>query len=161
MTRTTAALAVCAGLSVGAAVSASAQEPACQPLYDAARKAQTQAGIERTAVMGDPAKPSMTMSARKTATGWFVRRDAGAWQAMPIDPEVQERDMLDKGMAFRKCAAGATENVGTEPARVWTYETAATPSTIWISIARGLPLKVQAQGVLQTSTYQATPFPTP
>lgn len=138
-----------------------AQEAACQPLYDAARKAHTQAGIERTAVMGDPATPSMTMTARKTASGWFMRRNAGAWQAMPMDPEVQERGMLDKGMAFAKCVAGATENVGSEPARIWTYETAATPSTIWISVARGLPLKVQAPGVMQTSVYQTTPFPKP
>lgn len=138
-----------------------AQEAACQPLYSAARKAHTQAGIERTAVMGDPATPSMTMTARKTASGWFMRRDAGAWQAMPVDPEVQERGMLDKGMAFAKCVAGATENVGSEPARIWTYETAATPSTIWISVARGLPLKVQAPGVMQTSVYQTTPFPKP
>ncbi len=161
MTRMMAVAAVCAGLNVMAGASASAQETACQPLYDAARKAQTQAGAERTAVMGDPANPSMTMTARKTASGWFMRRDGGAWQAMPMDPEVQERGMLDKGMAFHKCTAGATENVGTEPARVWTYETAATPSTIWISVARGLPLKVQAQGVLQTSVYQAAPFPKP
>ena len=153
--------AVCAGPSMVAVASASAQETACQPLYAAARKAQTQAGIERTAVMGDPAKPSMTMTARKTATGWVMRRDAGGWQAMPFDPEVQERGMLDTGTAFSKCAAGATESVGGEAARVWTYETAATPSTIWISVARGLPLKVQAQGVLQTSVYQATPFPKP
>jgi len=161
MTRMMAVAAVCAGLNVMAGASASAQETACRPLYDAARKAHTQAGIERIAVIGDPAKPSMTMTARKTATGWFMRRDAGEWQAMPIDPEVQERGMLDTDTAFRKCAAGATENVGNEPARVWTYETAATPSTIWISVARGLPLKVQAQGVLQTSVYQAAPFPKP
>jgi hypothetical protein len=142
MTRTVAVMAVCAALNAVAVPSASAQEAACQPLYDAARKAQTQAGIERTAVMGDPAKPTMTMTARKTATGWFVRRDAGAWQAMPVDPEVAERGMLDKGLAFSKCAAGATETIAGEPARVWTYETAATPSRIWISVARGLPLKV-------------------
>ena len=160
MTRLMAA-AVCAALYLMAATSAAAQEPACKPLYDAARKAHTQVGIERIAVIGDPAKPSMTMTARKTATGWFMRRDAGAWQAMPIDPEVQERGMLDTDTAFRKCAAGATESVGGEAARVWTYETAATPSTIWISVARGLPLKVQSQGVLQTSAYQATPFPKP
>jgi hypothetical protein len=80
---------------------------------------------------------------------------------MPVDPEVAERGMLDKGLAFSKCAAGATETIAGEPARVWTYETAATPSRIWISVARGLPLKVQAQGVLQTSAYQATPFPKP
>ena len=161
MTRLMAVAALSTALSVGPVATASAQEAACQPLYDAARKAQTQAGVERTAVMGDPAKPSMTMTARKTASGWFMRRDAGAWQAMPMDPEAQERAMLDQGMAFHKCAAGATENVGTEPARVWTYETAATPSTIWISVARGLPIKVQAQGVLQTSVYQATPFTKP
>ena len=161
MTRVMVTMVVGAGLSVGAVAFASAQEAACQPLYDAARKAQTQAGVERTAVMGDPAQPSMTMTARKTSGGWFVRRDAGPWQAMPIDPEVQERNMLDKGMAFSKCAAGTTESVGGESARVWTYETAATPSTIWISVARGLPIKVQAQGVLQTSVYQATPFPKP
>ena len=155
------AVAVCAGLNVMAGASAFAQGTACKPLYDAARKAHTQAGIERIAVIGDPAKPSMTMTARKTATGWFMRRDAGAWQAMPIDPEVQERGMLDTGTAFSKCAAGATESVGGGAARVWTYETAATPSTIWISVARGLPLKVQAHGVLQTSVYQATPFPKP
>ena len=161
MTRAVVVMAVCAGLSVVVVASASAQEAACQPLYDAARKAQTQAGVERTAVMGDPTKPSMTLTARKTASGWFMRRDAGAWQAMPVDPEVQERGMLDKGMAFRKCAAGATDSVAGEAVRMWTYETAATPSTIWISVARGLPLKVQAQGVLQTSVYQATPFPKP
>ena len=161
MTRWMVTMAVCACLSVVAEASAPAQEAACQPLYDAARKAQTQAGVERTAVMGDPANPSMTMTARKTATGWFMRRDTGAWQAMPMDPEVQERAMLDKDMAFRKCAAGATDTVAGEAARMWTYETAATPSTIWISVARGLPLKVQAQGVLQTSVYQATPFPKP
>lgn len=161
MTRMMAVAALCGGLNVMAGASAFAQETACKPLYDAARKAHTQVGIERTAVMGDPAKPSMTMTARKTASGWFMRRDAGAWQAMPIDPEVQERGMLDTDTAFRKCAAGATESVGGEAARVWTYETAATPSTIWISVARGLPLKVQAQGVLQTSVYQATPFPKP
>lgn len=154
-------LAVCAALNVMAGVSASAQEAACKPLYDAARKAHTVAGIERIAVIGDPARPTMTMTARKTATGWFMRRDAGAWQAMPIDPEVQERGMLDTDTAFRKCAAGTTESVSGEAARVWTYETAATPSTIWISVARGLPLKVQSQGVLQTSVYQATPFPKP
>lgn len=153
--------AVCAGLNVMAGVSAFAQETACKPLYDAARKAHTLAGIERIAVIGDPATPTMTMTARKTATGWFMRRDAGAWQAMPIDPEVQERGMLDTDTAFRKCVAGTTESVGGEAARVWTYETAATPSTIWISVARGLPLKVQSQGVLQTSVYQATPFPKP
>ena len=161
MTRMIAVAAVCAGLNVMEGTSALAQEPACKPLYDAARKAHTQAGIERIAVIGDPAKPSMTMTARKTATGWFMRRDAGEWQAMPLDPEVQERGMLDTDTAFRKCAAGATERVGGEAARVWTYETAATPSTIWISVARGLPLKVQSQGVLQTSVYQATPFPKP
>lgn len=161
MTRTVTVIAVCAALHAVAVPAASAQEAACQPLYDAARKAQVQAGIERTAVMGDPAKPSMTMTARKTATGWFVRRDGGAWQAMPVDPEMQERGMLDKGTAFRSCAAGATDSVAGEPARMWTYETAATPSTIWISVARGLPLKVQAQGVVQTSVYQAKPFPTP
>ena len=161
MTQLVARMAVCAALSVAAVPAAAAQEAACQPLYDAARKAQTQAGIERTAVMGDSAKPTMTMTARKTATGWFVRRDAGAWQAMPADPEVAERGMLDNGTAFRKCAAGVTESVAGEAARKWTYETAATPSAIWISVARGLPLKVQAQGVLQTSVYQATPFPKP
>ncbi len=161
MTRVMVTMVVGAGLSVGAVAFASAQEAACQPLYDAARKAQTQAGVERTAVMGDPATPSMTMTARKTASGWFMRRDADAWQAMPMDPELQERSMLDQGRAFHNCAAGATENVGTEPAQMWTYETAATPSTIWISVARGLPIKVQAQGVLQTSVYQATPFPKP
>ena len=160
MTRLMAA-AVWAALYLMAATSAVAQEPACKPLYDAARKAHTQAGIERIAVIGDPAKPTMTMTARKTATGWFMRRDAGAWQAMPIDPEVQERGMLDTDTAFRKCAAGTTDSVAGEAARVWTYETAATPSTIWISVARGLPLKVQSQGVLQTSAYQATPFPKP
>jgi hypothetical protein len=119
-----------------------AQDPGCRPLYDAARKAQTMAGVERTAVRGDPAKPSMTVTARKTANGWFIRRDAGAWQAMPLNPEVQERAMLDNGTAFSKCAAGATENVAGEPARVWSYESASTPSTIWISVSRGLPLKV-------------------
>ncbi len=161
MTRSMVTMAVCAGLSVVAVAPAAAQDAACKPLYDAARKAHTQAGIERIAVVGDPAKPSMTMTARKTAAGWFMRRDAGAWQAMPIDPEVQERGMLDTDTAFRKCAAGTTESVSGEAARVWTYETAATPSTIWISVARGLPLKVQSQGVLQTSVYQATPFPKP
>ena len=94
--------AVCAGPSMVAVASASAQEAACQPLYAAARKAQTQAGIERTAVMGDPAKPSMTMTARKTATGWVMRRDAGGWQAMPIDPEVQERGMWTNGAGRRR-----------------------------------------------------------
>lgn len=138
-----------------------AQEAACKPLYDAARKAHTQAGVERTAVMGDPARPNMTMTARKTASGWFMRRDGGAWQAMPTDPEVQERAILDAGMAFVKCAAGATGDVDGEPARIWTYETSATPSSIWISVARGLPLKVQAPGVMQTSAYQNTPFPKP
>ncbi len=161
MTRMMAGMAMWVALNGVAATSAAAQEAACQPLYDAARKAQTQAGVERTAVMGDPATPTMTMTARKTAGGWFVRRDNGPWQAMPTDPEIQERNMLDQGMAFSKCAAGATERVGGESARVWTYETASTPSTIWISVARGLPIRVQAQGVLQTSVYQATPFPKP
>ncbi len=138
-----------------------AQEAACRPLFDAARKAQTQPGIERTAVLGDPTKPSMTMIARKTASGWFMRRDAGAWQAMPIDPEGQERGMLDDGSAFSKCVAGATEVVGGESARTWTYVTSGMPSTIWISVARGLPLKVQAKGTLQTSVYQTTPYPRP
>ena len=138
-----------------------AQDPGCKALYDAARKAQSVAGVERTAVRGDPARPTMTMTARKTAGGWFIRRDAGAWQAMPFNPEVQERAMLDNGTAFSNCTAGAIENIAGEPARVWTYESASTPSTIWVSVSRGLPIKVHSQGVVQTSVYQATPFPRP
>lgn len=161
MHRAIAAAVVWTGLGICTAGPAWAQESACQPLFDAARRAQTQPGIERTAVLGDPARPSMTMTARKTASGWFMRRGTGAWQAMPIDPEMQERGMLDDGSAFSTCVAGATEEVAGEAARAWTYVASGMPSTIWISVARGLPLKVQAPGALQTSVYQATPFPKP
>lgn len=147
--------------TLGAGPVAAAPDATCTPLFDAARKAQTQPGIERTAVIGDPARPGVTVTARKTAAGWYIRRNDDAWQAMPIDPEAQERGMLDDGSAFEQCAAGATDVIAGEAARAWTYVTAGVPTTIWISVARGLPLKVQANGALQTLVYRPTPFPKP
>jgi hypothetical protein len=152
-------------MTVGIATAALAQEPACAPLYAAAAKALDQPGISRTITVGDPASPSMSLEARKTTDGWFQKRGGTAWQPMRISPDVTERRLLKDPGAFTSCVGGATEQVNGEAARVWSYVTklgpAATPSKMWISVARGLPLKVQAAQTLQVSTYQATPFPKP
>jgi hypothetical protein len=121
--------------------------------------------VERTSTLGDPAKPDMTMVARKTVAGWYQRMGTAPWRVMTIDPDAAEKKMLEDASTFTKCAAGATEAVSGEPARVWSYFVAVGPaptaSRMWISVARGLPLKVQGDKVLQISTYQATPHPKP
>ena len=153
------------GLLLCVPMTTAAQDAACKPLYDAVRKAHEQPGVERTSTLGDPAKPDMTMVARKTAAGWYQRMGTTPWRAMAIDPDAAEKKMLESPSAFTKCAAGATEAVGGEPARVWSYMVSVGPapvaSRMWISVARGLPLKVQGEKTLQISTYQATPFPRP
>ena len=153
------------GLLLCVPMPTAAQDAGCTPLYDAIRKAHEQPGVERTSTLGDPAKPDMVMVARKTATGWYQRMGTAPWRAMTIDPDAAEKKMLENAGTFTKCVAGATEAVDGEPARVWSYMVAVGPtptaSRMWISVARGLPLKVQAEKVLQVSTYQATPFPKP
>lgn len=144
---------------------ASSQDATCKALYDAARKASAQPGIERTVTMGDPAKPTMTMTARKTATGWYQRMNNTPWRAVATDLDAVERKALDAGAAFSSCQAGATEAVNGEAARVWTYTAlvGSTPSTsrMWIGTVSGLPLKVQGGTTVQVSTYSATPLPKP
>lgn len=139
-----------------------AQDAACKPLYDAVRKAHDQPGVERTSTITEP---PMTMVARKTAAGWYQRMGTAPWRAMTIDPDAAETKMLENASTFTKCAAGATEAVNGEPAQVWSYVVAVGPapvsSRMWISVARGLPLKVQGDKTLQLSTYQATPYPKP
>ena len=153
------------GLLLGVPMTTAAQDAGCQPLYDAVRKAHEQPGVERTSMVGDPAKPDMIMVARKTAAGWYQRMGAAPWRAMTIDPDAAEKKLLEDPSAFTKCAAGATEAVNGEPAQVWSYLVAVGPapvaSRLWISVSRGLPLKVQSDKVLQVSVYQATPFPKP
>ena len=153
------------GILVTVPMPTSAQDAACKPLYDAVRKAHEQPGVERTSTVGDPAKPDMTMVARKTASGWYQRMGTAPWRTMAGDPDAAEKKMLENPSAFTKCTAGATEPVNGEPARVWSYAVAVgsapTAARMWISVARGLPLKVQGDKVLQVSSYQATPFPTP
>jgi hypothetical protein len=84
---------------------------------------------------------------------------------MAVSPETAERQMLANPGAFSQCVAGVVEPVNGEAARVWSYVTllapTPTPSKIWISVARGLPLKVQAATTLQISTYQAAPYAIP
>jgi hypothetical protein len=163
--RTVSRLLICGAIVLAAPASSQAQDSSCTPLYDAVRKAHTQPGVERTSTIGDPAKPDMVMVARKTAAGWYQRMGTAPWQPMTIDPDAAEKRMLEGNGAFSKCAAGATEAVNGSPARVWTYMVAIgpapTPSRMWISVDGGLPVKVQAEKVLQVSTYQSTPFPKP
>lgn len=144
------------------AAPSSAQDASCKPLLDAARKALTQPGIERTSTF---ASPAMTVVARKTAAGWFHRIGDRPWAPIAVDPEVTERKMLDAGIGFTSCVAGAVEPVNGEPARIYTYQSyAAGPpvaARMWVSVARGLPLKVQGDGLEQVSVYQNTPFPKP
>jgi hypothetical protein len=154
---------------IGGAAPTAAQpstpSPQCQPLYDAVRKALAQPGIERTVVLGDPARPDMRLQVRKTTAGWYQRRDDGAWQPMAADPEAGERRMLENTGAFTQCVPAGTEAVDGEPAQMWRYVAkigpGAAPSQIWISVGSGLPLKVQAQRTVQRSTYRSTPFPKP
>ncbi len=121
--------------------------------------------MSRTVIMGDPSAPTMTMEARKTTAGWFQKVGPAPWKPMPVGPDNAERQMLQSPGGFAKCVAGANESLNGEVARTWTYVTliggSPTPSTIWISVSRGLPLKVQGESVTQTSSYQATPYAKP
>jgi hypothetical protein len=144
-----------------AAGSAFAQDSSCAPLYAAARKALDQPGVQRTVTIGDPAKPTMTMDVRKTSDGWYQKIGAAPWRPMPISPETADRQFLENPSSFGKCVAGSTEAINGEAARVWNYVASMGPtptsSKMWISVSRGLPLKVQTGRSLQLSTYQATP----
>ncbi len=145
---------------VAAASTASAQEAACKPLYDATRKAGEQPGIERTVT-----HDGMRMVARKTADGWFSKIDDAPWRKMPYGPETGERAMLEDPGLFTKCVAGKTALVGGESARAWSYVTRVGPApsaaTVWISEATGLPIRVEGDGTAQVSVYRSTPFPKP
>lgn len=163
--RTVSRLLIGSAILLAAPASSQAQDPSCAPLYAAVRKAHTQPGVERTSSIGDPAKPDMVMVARKTAAGWYQRMGTAPWRVMSTDPDAAEKRMLEGQGAFSKCAAGTTDTVNGSPARVWTYIVAVgpapTPSRMWITVDSGLPVKVQGDKVLQTSTYQSTPFPKP
>lgn len=154
---------VMATLAAGGA--AAAQDSSCAPLYAAARKALDQPGVQRIITIGDPARPTMTVEARKTSDGWYQKTGAAPWRQMAVSPEAKDRELLENPSSFGKCAAGATEAVNGEAARVWTYVATRGPtpttSTMWISVSRGLPLKIQTAKTLQVSTYQATPYPKP
>ena len=97
-------LMVCVAL-LAAPMPAWAQDAACKPLYDAVRKAHEQPGVERTSTLGDPAKPDMTMVARKTAAGWYQRMGTAPWRTMAVDPDGAEKKMLENPSAFTKCTA--------------------------------------------------------
>ena len=114
MDRMLAIAVVWTGLGISAVAPAWAQDAGCQPLFDAAREAQTQPGIERTAVLGDPAKPSMTMTARKTAGGWFMRRGTGAWQPCP---------------SIRKCRNAACSTTAAPSANAWPAPPSRSPAS--------------------------------
>ncbi|MCC7126498.1 MAG: hypothetical protein IT178_16735 [Acidobacteria bacterium] len=135
---------------------AGAPEPACAPLYAAARKALDQPRLERTsALQGRPADEATTV--RKGANGWESRQGNQPWRPLPANFESTERALLQSASLYTACAAGEVEPVGEEPARVYTYETTIgpipTPGRMWISVARGLPLKVEGGGATQTSRY--------
>jgi hypothetical protein len=137
-----------------------AQEPACKPVYEATMKAYQQPGVERTVTTG-----GTTLMARKTAEGWFSKIDDMPWRKMPIAPEVAERKLLDSPSLYTKCVPGTIAQIAGEAARKWTYVTTAGPTTwpttAWISVATGLPIRIEGDSTVQVSVYRQTPFPKP